>query len=190
MKKLLAISLVVILALSLLTACGVDNTSPSDNGGSSSTPGNSQRSNNDDNAAIEIDNDSVTAFLSSIGLIEAHVKPANAGDGTVMAVTDNAFVFVNYEASDLTIEQKKEWITSVYSATKGISKDNEIYSDTATKEKVSLEDILQTSDDYETISKSWNIFYKNGVLIIGISMRDGRYSFRAGEDYSFRAGEE
>ncbi len=188
MKKLLAISLVVILVISLLTACGGNSNTPSGNG-VSSTPGNSQGSNNDENAAIEIDNDSVTAFLSSIGLIEDHVKPANAGDGTVMSVTDNAFVFVNYESSDLTSEQKKEWITSVYNATKGISKDNDIYSDISTKEKASLEDILQTSDDYETISKSWNVFYKNGVLIIGISMRDGRYSFRAGEDYSFQVGE-
>jgi len=158
------------LAVVMMTACGGGNSNNSGNSNSAPPASN----NSGGNEKISIVSSSVSAFLSSIGLTETDVKPANAGEGTVTAVTNGATV--SYTVSDLTVEQKKEWLTNLYNAIKNTAKDKEVYGNTVTKQKVKLEDALYTTSDYYSIAKVWEIFYKDGALKIEIGMQGGRYA--------------
>jgi predicted small lipoprotein YifL len=175
MKKAITLALVLVLALSLLTACGgKDNgggstttppansnttTPPASQGGNDTTP-----SNNGNNNA---DLSTVAGFLSVFGLTETDVKPEGAGVGDV-SVDDDDYATgiegrVSWYVENDTDALDNQWIKKAIASTKALSSDGKVY--------VSGTDLSEefTFSSMETNTVQWEYRYKDNDK--GVSVR-------------------
>jgi predicted small secreted protein len=171
MKKAITLALVLVLALSLLTACGgKDNTGTGSTGGNNSTPGTSQGGNDttpSNNGNNNVDLSTVAGFLSVFGLTEANIKPESAGVGDVSVSDDNYATGiegrVSWYVENDTDELDNQWIKKAIAATKALSPDGKVY--------VSGTDLSEefTFSSMETNTVQWEYRYKDNDK--GVSVR-------------------
>jgi hypothetical protein len=169
MKKIISIALVLVLALSLLTACGGkdNNSTPSNNGGgSTTTPPTSQGENNTQNNSgnTTADLTTVDGWFAYWGLTESDLKPANFTrfDKTSYASQTGEIhevgAFINKKLTD---DEARVWIEKVLTklgsmATEGklanILKDGE----TLTADYIMSQDMWMGSGDFTYKGKKVN----------------------------------
>jgi hypothetical protein len=159
MKKVLALTLALVLALSLV-ACGGGNsgntggnssTTPPANSGTTTTPpaDNTPDSTPNNNGG---DTNTVAGYLAQFGLTEDDIKPENA---TEIKIQDGKLAIA--VSSTLTADQKKVWYTKLYNAISGIS----------TGGKVQNGSLVNITDIQEEVNKlvdavTWNWMFPYG----------------------------
>ena len=156
MKKLLALALVMVLALSLLAACGDSD------GNSSDTPGDGDNTPGGGNETP--DTNTVAGYLEQFGLTEDDVK----ADGfTSFEGPDGWLIKVNASAG-----QFDAWGKKVFDKTKSVSADGKCYTD------MYPHDTDEKEWEDGAILFTWCYMYNSSKVTVEITMGDNDTTYR------------
>jgi hypothetical protein len=124
MKKLIVLTLALVLALSLV-ACGGNNDNSGNNstGGNNPTSSNNGGNNNSGNNGGNNDKSDVDKVLAKYGLTLEDIKPENYVSHTVNVDKNTVYMTV----SEATPAQSEAWVEKMITLAKSKSDDGEIY---------------------------------------------------------------
>lgn len=174
MKKLLVLTIVLIMALSL-AACG-GKTDPASSGNGKTDPGASQQEPSSTPGAV--DTSTLNGFLAQFGLTESDLKPAEHFASFDYRVTKNksyqGTVTVNMDWGDLENDgaQKKaavsKWMKQVYDRLLAVSDDGKAYKPYTTEEFIFDDGVLVAQ---------WAIYYKETNHWFTLSCEGGSIAY-------------
>ncbi len=174
MKKLIALLLMTVLALSLVACGGNDTPSNSTSAPPASTNAPAQTTPSSTPEAApsnNVDVSTIEGFLSQFGLTEADVKPEGAGEGSHTTEREGKRGRVSWMAEDATAEVKDEWIQAIVEKTKALATDGKLYADSYFEDEFSFTSIT----DAGTGRIGWLYYYSDSEVDITCEVLDGGF---------------